>query len=350
MLNDIKPFDGKRESFTPWRHQIKQLEGTIPQDRLLQIIKLKLGPSPAAFVQSLGEKQFNYPQLMSALIQQYDPVGDATVATTRWMRLQQGSKSITEHHNTVYSLLAAMDQSVATTDLSVKARYMQSLQDAGMRTQLHRKDQSNKTLQDLIEMTRREERVRMLASGTMPEEGTTPKVAEAASVECCEATPAKPGEKRKFNNPAAGEKMYCGIHLSFNHWTKDCRARNDKKCRRCGTEVEEGELENHMKVCPKVGKKCFNCDEMGHIARFCPHKDKRARREDSPDRKGKSDRHSKHKSHKSHKSSSKRSDKADKPGKKDGKSKEDKKTQKVMTVDADAELASASESSGSESD
>ena len=239
---------------------------------------MKLGVNPTAWMATIGDKANNTEQLLRALNDEYNDWCRSNRSYNDFTRLAQGTASLSDHHKTLHMMLQGMNESLTTKNPLVISTYINSISDEGLQKRLRRKQDSSPgmiTLQELIEIstneTRLNEELRERRQATAAQVEASPPVNNNTGV----AAAAVP-----MNNRPVDANMFCEIHNSRTHSTKECRSANRTDCPICHKTVEAGKLVEHIVPCRATRNtsiKCFKCDEIGHFARDCTNKRRRSR-------------------------------------------------------------------------
>ena len=277
------------------------LRETLPEHRMKETIMMKLGAGPFQYLKTRPFIE-DTAGMLRALTEEYDPLGDPKSASVQFHQLHQGTKSLSEHHNTVYTLLKGMGKTCDTRDVSLLTMYIKSLTAVQVRESLFRMwdGQGNKSLAEMMQVAKDGERTRVLARGLAQE----PEIARAAVVrpKAERITPqtappendsdddedhqlrffpphiddtvlinavARVKTKAQSLTSPFGTKDWCPIHQSVMHSHKDCRLRNAKSCRLCQADVPEGGLLDHILKGECKAPLCFTCQRLGHKSNEC---------------------------------------------------------------------------------
>ena len=324
LLREIVKFTGDKNTFRTWKHQIEQLRGRYDADQFLAIIKSKLDTRPTEYMLTLGSRAANADDLLEALAQKYCKYGRTHQVINDFDTLKQGTKSLSDHHVHIHSLIEALHEHLSTRNPYILHGYVKSLENYQIRLKLNRKLhdlRSNCTLEDLMWTAENEEAVRA-CSGSQSDRGTRPAATVAAAAvgpevgsdqdgdssdtDADEAQVNFSGKKRKngsgkkpfrsgkgwdaknknrkrgnggddkgdrkryrSNNQSNSDSkskentnQWCIIHCTSEHGWKDCRDKDLTECKYCGEGVKAGQLYKHIPQCG--GLECRICDKIGH--------------------------------------------------------------------------------------
>ena len=279
MVTGIPTFDGDKTKFRSWLHQIECLKDTLDEDKVLKILRRKIGAEPFEFLQT--KPQVGLADTIKSLVEEYDPIGDSKNAAARYYQLRQGSKSLTTHNATVVSLLKIMGKDTDTKDESLISPYISSLTDKRHKVSMYQKwIGSQRTLREIMQAVKERERAAFLANGCVDVPQYNNSASRVLTVSSDESAHEETGElatlinllrnatgnsNQNFKRPNNG--TFCDIHQSTTHSTKDCRENDRDTCRFCKVKVGKHKIAEHMAAC--TAPKCYKCGRIGHKAFQC---------------------------------------------------------------------------------
>ena len=292
LLKDVPTFDGNPRNYATWLAKMELIRPCVKDEFFLRLIKQKLNTDVTMFIAGIGTKADTTESILKCLGDQYDEYAMPMFSHTKFSSLRQTSKDLGKHHAEIYQLVRGMGRKLTTNEDLLKSGYIKSLTNKSLRAKLMRMTtQKGKdcTLEMLMERAVEEERIELMSNEENQFHTATAAPVVQANVIEVKATAApvevKDQSKRyqqrppyKPNNSRPGE--YCAIHQTSRHDISVCRNVRDKICRFCKIEFAEGQYENHMTKC--TGRRCFNCNKIGHMSKACVQP-KRAYRPDSKD-------------------------------------------------------------------
>ncbi len=297
LLKATPVFDGKRENFKPWKVKVDLCRNYCSKEHMYTHIKSKLGKIPLDFVSSLGSRATNADDLLDALSKQYDPYHQPLYAANQLARLDQGSKTIEEHHAHLTDVLAGSNETLQTTNAQIKAKYIESLRDTKVRKKIHsllydmedeKKDTT--TLEFLMQIASKAEYIEQISTkATAKATAAAVQVSTTGDEPSAEviAAPAQASEKkqehskkdhqrrgkddRPGNNQqhnSGSKRKWCAIHQKPGHETSECNQRDRTQCYWCHEQLEKGSYEYHVQAECNADI-CFKCKKKGHRAAEC---------------------------------------------------------------------------------
>ncbi len=331
LLNATPSFDGNESNWAAWSDKIKLCEPYCSERQLLSHIKAHLGPIPSDFVSSIGSRADTVEGLLLALNEKYNPFSKPLYSESMIARLQQGNKSIEEHHALVTELVRGCKETLATTNKQIKARYIMSLADHKARMKIHYKlydmseqEKDKVTLEELMKIASKhayltkityyENKTEQAASAAPATVSVTDQATEVAVAAPAQQQSEETGSNKSNNNssngkgnngqgnkkgkqaqkrnnqgqPKSGGKgngqkqkqgeegqnqgdqptKYCIIHQTTSHDTEECKLRYQTHCYYCDETFAAGHYAVHLHTSCQAPK-CYNCGRFGHKSPDC---------------------------------------------------------------------------------
>jgi hypothetical protein len=278
LINDIPRFDGNPSNFAIWKAKVELVRPGFPEDQFVRIIKGKLGPEAYQYTMGLAPNRVNnYDGLIKALDRNYNIYSDTRYATQQFNNLKQNGMDLTKFHAQIYVLLKGMGRPLTTRSNIVTSRYIDALDNAGIREDLLRLQAHRPcSLEQLMNRAADNAFIKKMARSSSAQPVQVCSVHETTdkndsdNEEVC-AFKAKPkgkqGQKRKQNNASVSENKYCTIHETSKHALEECKGLDGTKCYYCKAEFPKGEAAAHSRACP--ADRCYNCQRRGHKAQDC---------------------------------------------------------------------------------
>ncbi len=293
LLAATPTFDGKPSNYKVWREKIDLCKPYCTSEQLLSHVRSKLGPIPSNFVASLGSRSETLTTLLDELAKKYDDYSQPLFAANQFSRLQQGNKSLSDHHAYVHELLRGNGQTVQTTNEYVKAKYCESLSNKrtlkkmmAHQMRLSTDAKAKLTLEELMNIAYEDDYCTRLAGLDISKKPTSTITAAAVQTSSVDTngdggtdtepitvesstnlaqTKTTTPQKRKKNGKGL---KWCVIHQSKSHDTEECRHKDYTQCQHCKAEFDQGDYPYHLQA-ECQAPKCFNCGRFGHTKAQC---------------------------------------------------------------------------------
>ena len=225
LLKEIQKFDGDKTKFRAWKHQIEQLRPRYESEQFLAIIKAKLDSRPTEYMLTLGSRALDPDTLLQDLAKKYCKYAHKQHVITDFDKLSQGSKSLSDHHIEVHSLLEALGDTLNTVNPHILFGYIKSLSNYSIRLKLNRSIHNPRrkcTLEDLMLEAESEEIVRRCTGTPQDQKSSRPahtvaagKLDETSTDEETDASAAEEEEDptvsyagKKFKGNGNGKKPF----------------------------------------------------------------------------------------------------------------------------------------------